>query len=321
MRLFSPIRYLKREVELKEQIRLTEQVTDEAMAEAKMRHKEEMKEAKETHKQAMEEAIAKHRMEKAEAGAQHRREKKELRQQNEEELRKLKTDVEEGQKARFQSLMSGRKNLVTKYFSEKVAPGIHDVAVRKEGFAVWKGGYLNNVMERTKEALEERTSQHAVMKERFQRTSEQIQNLQDQCETQTKVHEHQLSLHKHELRLSEARCEELQSVRKEKKNSQRRLVLKYFSDKILPLQERLALRKQEGFSLWRIVCAFAEKERESEERKIIREKEIQREFNEVKRKEAWYMKEARIEYEEKSQEQLELHNSSLSMLREEFEVS
>jgi hypothetical protein len=33
---------------------------------------------------------------------------------------------------------------MVKYFSEKVAPGVHDVAARKEGFGVWKEDFIHD---------------------------------------------------------------------------------------------------------------------------------------------------------------------------------
>jgi hypothetical protein len=36
-----------------------------------------------------------------------------------------------------------RSDVLVKYFAERVAPAVHDVAARKEGFGVWKADFLH----------------------------------------------------------------------------------------------------------------------------------------------------------------------------------
>jgi aconitase B len=47
---------------------------------------------------------------------------------------------EEEEKER-QVHVESRSDMIMKYFSDRVAPGVHDVAMKKEGFGVWKEEY------------------------------------------------------------------------------------------------------------------------------------------------------------------------------------
>jgi hypothetical protein len=40
-----------------------------------------------------------------------------------------------------------RSDMMVKYFSEKVAPGVHDAAAKKEGFGVWKEQFMHSSFE------------------------------------------------------------------------------------------------------------------------------------------------------------------------------
>jgi hypothetical protein len=45
--------------------------------------------------------------------------------------------------------------MMVKYFSEKVSPAVHDGAVRKEGFGVWKEQFLRVGFAKMEEMREE----------------------------------------------------------------------------------------------------------------------------------------------------------------------
>jgi hypothetical protein len=51
--------------------------------------------------------------------------------------------------------------MMVKYFSEKVAPGVHDAAAKKEGFGVWKEEFIHR---RNARAHELAQKEHAVHK-------------------------------------------------------------------------------------------------------------------------------------------------------------
>jgi hypothetical protein len=63
-----------------------------------------------------------------------------------------------------------RSDMLIKYFSEKVAPGVHDVAMKKEAFGVWKENWLHasELMKRERDAnerkLHSKTRSDMIMK-------------------------------------------------------------------------------------------------------------------------------------------------------------
>jgi hypothetical protein len=57
------------------------------------------------------------------------------------QLEQQRKELEEQRKERLVHLKT-RSDMMVKYFSEKVSPGVHDVAMKKEGFGVWKEEFM-----------------------------------------------------------------------------------------------------------------------------------------------------------------------------------
>jgi hypothetical protein len=51
--------------------------------------------------------------------------------------------------------------MMLKYFSEKVSPGVHDVAAKKEAFAAWNGECIHHHYAGMREEIESNRSDHA----------------------------------------------------------------------------------------------------------------------------------------------------------------
>jgi len=106
-----------------------------------------------------------------------------------------------------------RSNMMIKYFSEKVSPAIHDVAVKKEGFGAWREDYLHI---------------------KFAKEEEERRNGHDQSHAEAEAR----------------RRKEFALERKIHKKTQSDKMIKYFSEKVSPALHDVACKK-EGLGIWK----------------------------------------------------------------------
>jgi hypothetical protein len=72
----------------------------------------------------------------------------------------VRSDLENAHKAERTLHNRMRKDMLVKYFSEKVAPGVHDVAAKKESLGVWKEQLLHEATAKLhKEQIEQQISE------------------------------------------------------------------------------------------------------------------------------------------------------------------
>jgi hypothetical protein len=60
-----------------------------------------------------------------------------------------------GEQQRREDHAKTRSDMIMKYFSEKVSPGVHDVAAKKEGFGEWKEQFLHSLYMLREEKIRE----------------------------------------------------------------------------------------------------------------------------------------------------------------------
>jgi hypothetical protein len=108
-----------------------------------------------------------------------------------------------------------RSDMLVKYFAEKVNPGLHDVAAKKEAFGAWNEEYIHNYYAILKSAIQEG---HSELEERMRQEHAALQELTRR--------EH--------------------AVHKAKRGD---LLVKYFAEKVDPSVHDLAAKK-EGFGAW-----------------------------------------------------------------------
>jgi len=159
-----------------------------------------------------------------------------------------------------------------KYFSEKVAPGVHDVAAKKEAFGAWKEDFVHDcyaVEERMRQEqqakerkLHKKTRSDAMIKYFAEKVSPAVHDvaskkeafgywkeefIHQNFEDQEKGHQQALR-EKHE---AEARRLQEQALeRKIHKKTRSDMMIKYFSEKISPAVHDKAVKK-EGFGIWK----------------------------------------------------------------------
>jgi hypothetical protein len=77
-----------------------------------------------------------------------------------------------------------RGEMVAKYFSEKVSPGVHDVGMKKEGFGVWKEEFLHKKYAEKELKLKKTLEEQEEMRLRVIREEEEarISGLQGELE-------------------------------------------------------------------------------------------------------------------------------------------
>jgi hypothetical protein len=105
-----------------------------------------------------------------------------------------------------------RSDMMVKYFAEKVNPGIHDIAAKKEGLGVWKEGFLH---------------------ERF---AQEQQFLQVEMEGQVE---------QERMRREQLRKEHVVHAK-----TRSDMMVKYFAEKVSPGVHDVAAKK-EGLGVWK----------------------------------------------------------------------
>jgi hypothetical protein len=137
---------------------------------------------------------------------------KELKAEQEEKeyaQARFREEVEKERKLHSKS----RSDVIVKYFSEKVAPGVHDVAAKKENFGMWKEGFLHEKFVKNEKTLK---------KEMLER----------------------------EENARKRRAEEHKKERKLHAKTRSDVIVKYFSEKVSPNVYGVAVLK-EGFGIWK----------------------------------------------------------------------
>jgi hypothetical protein len=211
----------------------------------------------------------------------HRFEKHEEFLKQEAEKREAREREERGKELRVHA--KTRKDMLIKYFSESISPKIHDAAAVKEGFGVWKEGFMHERFaereERMRETIGEREAEAgrkhrelmeehkvhaqarsdmviklfsekvspaihdmAVRKEGFDVWKEQFMYVRFEL---------QEKLYKLQALAAERRAHE-EKIKEQKVHRQTRsdMMIKYFSERVAPGVHDAAMRK-EGFGVWR----------------------------------------------------------------------
>jgi hypothetical protein len=148
--------------------------------------------------------------------------------------------------------MKTRSDVIIKYFSERVCPGVHNVAARKEGFGFWKEGFLHDRFNR----------EHAkVLRERKESEEDLARRLKHEQED-------------HDLEVK----------------YKGQMIVKYFTEKVCPAVHDVAARK-EAFVMWKEQFqdeTFAKEEearmkarklRDEQQRRLLLEREEERELH------------------------------------------
>jgi len=176
-----------------------------------------------------------------------------------------------------------RSDMILKYFSERVGPGVHDVACKKEGFGGWKEEWLEVVNERREEVFREemRLQEEAQARKRAEEAKERELHMKTRSDMIVKmfsekispgVHDiaakreafgswkegyvHEIFMKREELlnanRDEQARVRAEENAREREVHTKTRsdMMMKYFSDKVAPGVHDDAMVK-EGFGSWK----------------------------------------------------------------------
>jgi hypothetical protein len=232
----------------------------------------------------------------------------ETRQRTIEEQLRMQERAREHQLAReemqreHEQHVEHRRGMLIKYFSERVAPGVHDVAAKKEVFGVWNEQFMHVRFEREvkKRAMEAELEQHlareeqvlehnkhiehrrgmlikyfservapgvhdvAAKKEALGVWSEQLMHFRFENEAKERALEHERL--REEQALEQQLAREEQALEHDKHIEHRRgMLIKYFSEKVSPGVYDVAAKK-EGFGVWNEQFMHVRFEREAKER-------------------------------------------------------
>jgi hypothetical protein len=156
----------------------------------------------------------------------------------------------EDMNATLKATLKTRGDMLVKYFSEKVSPAVHDIAVKRDGFALWKDQCIEENIIEYEELLRNHPCHPALLLEDGPRiqSEEQVEKLEEQVkqfEEQVKQFEEQLE---EQLEAQIAADAAERTIIHAKSRSD--MIVKYFSEEVAPAVHQVACKKQ-AFGEWK----------------------------------------------------------------------
>jgi hypothetical protein len=191
-----------------------------------------------------------------------------------------------------------RSDLIVKYFSEKVAPGVHHVAAKKEGFGVWKEDFIHSCFQQQERKRHGEHVEDEARREKQRALERKLQN-KTRSDMLIKYFSERIApgihdvagkkegfgvwkeefVHERYVMQEKLRQEEREKENEIHKNSRSEMILKYFSDNIGGgVHDAAAVT--EGFGQWKEAFLherFARQENMlAKDRKLREEAELRR---------------------------------------------